>query len=140
MSNPAAAQTDWKGQYDTLMEQLGMGIESDEKARKLPRFTFKPPERILLVHVGGMVGHIRDISAGGLSFHIEVPFRLGRQIDVTIDQTIHCTVEVVNISQTESADSHSHGLYRIGTKFLTDDDGYRCTVISLKIASQIPHF
>ena len=66
MSNRAAAQTDWKGQYDMLMEQLGMVIESDEKARKLPRFTFKPPERILLVHVGGMVGHIRDISAGGL--------------------------------------------------------------------------
>lgn len=140
MAETAAAQAEWKGQYEALMQQLGMGIESDEKARKSPRFTFLPPDRILLVHIGSLVGFIRDISAGGLSFHMDMSLTVGRQIDVSIDQKFRGLVNVVNNILDESRDSDTYGMYRISTKFLNENDGYRCMVRTLKLSSQAPRF
>ena len=140
MARPAAVQTDWKRHYEALMEQLGLGIEPDDTARKTPRFTFIPPDRILLVHVGSLVGYIRDISVGGLSFHMDTSLTQKRRIDLSIDQRIRGKVEVINSSLIASADSQTQGLYRIGAKFLTEGDGYRCMVRSLKLSSQAPRF
>lgn len=140
MAETADAQAEWKEQYEALMQQLGMGINADEKARKSPRFTFLPPDRILLVHIGSLVGFIRDISAGGLSFHMEIPLTVGRKIEVNIDQKFRGWVNVLNNTLDESPDSDTYGMYRTGTRFLNENDGYRCMVRTLKLSSQLPRF
>ena len=109
-------------------------------AEKSPRFTFLPPDRILLVHIGSLVGFIRDISAGGLSFHMEIPLTVGRKIEVNIDQKFRGWVNVLNNTLDESTDSDTYGMYRTGTKFLNENDGYRCMVRTLKLSSQLPRF
>ena len=140
MTETLSSELDWKNEYTALMRQLGVANETDQIKRKTPRFNFNPPERIMLVHLGSLIGILSDISVGGMGFHLEVPLTAEREISVSVDQKFRGRVKVVNTVYDEAEGSHTKGMYRNGTRFLRESDGYRCMVRTLQLSSRLPRF
>ena len=137
MPEQFAGGPDWKGQYNSLMSQLGLDPEGIEAGRSTPRFRFNPPDKILLVHVGNLTGVLNDISVGGTSIQTKVPLTVEREFNLSFDQKFRGRVKVVNNILDESEVPGSREMYRTGTRFLNPNDGYRCMVQTLRLYSRI---
>ncbi len=121
-----------------MLQQLGLSPQSNEANRKHPRFRFNPQEKTLLVQIGTMSAVLIDISVGGASLHLKTPLSVNRDIQLVFDQKFRGRARVVNTFLDESDDPDTMGIYRTGTRFIDDSEGYRCTVQVLRFISRIP--
>ncbi len=128
----AASSRDWKAEYYSLVEKLGLGMGEDDANRKHPRFRFAPPEKTMMVHIGSITGVLNDISAGGFSFLSPASMTSGRQVSMNFDQRFSSKVKIVSSTLEGSDYSQKSGIFRTGTRFVNADDGYRCVVRTLR--------
>ena len=137
MSENFDAKSDWKNEYGALLQKFGFDPQASESNRKHPRIPVPPPDYIFLVQIGSIPGVLNDISPGGLSFISKASITTGRIINLAFDHKFRGKVKVVS-SFLEGTDiSHESGLFRTGTQFVTDEDGYRCTVQTLRYLSKV---
>ena len=137
MSENLVPKTDWKTDYGELLENIGFNPQSSERKRKHPRIPVTPPANIFLVQVGSIPGVLNDISAGGLSFLSKALMTSGRLINLSFDNKFRGRVRVVRSSLEGTDISAKSGLFRTCTQFVTDEDGYRCTVQILRYLSRV---
>jgi hypothetical protein len=137
MAETMVGGRDWKGEYSTLVQKLGFDPRQPDPKRKHPRFHLEAPERTLLVHIGSITGVVNDISAGGVSFLSRASLTSDRLVKMSFDQKFTGQVKVVSNALAGTDFSTTTGLYRTGTRFVREDDGYRCMVQSLRLLSRI---
>lgn len=137
MSEKFEANTDWKAKYGALLQNIGFDPQASEPSRKHPRIPVAPPDNIFLVQVGSIPGVLNDISAGGLSFLSKASMTTGRLFNLTFDNKFRGRVKVISSSLEGTNISGESGLFRTGTQFVTDEDGYRCTVQTLRYLSRV---
>ena len=131
---------DWKKEYGAIMRHFGFDPFANEGKRATPRIRLNPPEKVVLVHIESLTGVFCDLSAGGVSFFLNVQLTAGRLINLDIDKKFRVRVKVVGSTLDDHTVSGFRDTYRNGTKFLDDSDGYRCMVQSLQLLSRSLHF
>ncbi|MCZ6626697.1 MAG: PilZ domain-containing protein [SAR324 cluster bacterium] len=127
------AQPDWKNLYYELVESLRLSTQADEK-RKHPRLII--PEGVeLSVRIQGDNHRLVDISPGGISFFSHTPFSGGREVSIVYSESFQILSEIVycRVDQLEPAEGENN--YRIGARFVVDDDGFRIMVLVLEFYS-----
>lgn len=140
MSEIETRHPDWKARYEFAMGQLGIDPRASDPARKNPRIKLSPPDNILLVHLGSLIGVLNDISIGGVSFHSNALTTVDREINLFFDLKYRGKLKLISSSLDTHLSSHGRSFYRIGARFLNGDEGYRCTVQSLRLISRSPRF
>ena len=98
---------------------------------------FTPPEQTLLVHLGNIIGVLSDISVGGVSFYSSVLMSTEREFNLLFDLKFKGRLKVINCTLDEAMSTLTKPVYRVGTRFIESEDGYRCTVQSLRLISRV---
>lgn len=137
MSENFVSKTDWKTKYGELLQNIGFDSQASEPARKHPRIPVAPPDNFFLVQVGSIPGVLNDISAGGVSFLSKVSMTSGRLVNLTFDHKFRGRIKVVSSSREGTDISANTALFRTGAQFVADEDGYRCTVQTLRYLSRV---
>ncbi|MCH7501509.1 MAG: PilZ domain-containing protein [Nitrospinae bacterium] len=131
-------QSDWRSEYDSLLKQLGVDSEfKPNERRRYPRFDFNSYTRNLIIKIGDSVGSLADISVSGLSFYSSQPHKRGETVNLNFDDQFEVNVEIKNIFLDSKTSSKTNIIYRFGTKFMEESDGYRCTVSALRYMLEI---
>ncbi|MEE8396853.1 MAG: hypothetical protein V3S29_12415 [bacterium] len=138
MSRQPPETGNWQSRYNSLMRQIGVDPEASGGNRKTPRIVFRPPGKILLIHVGSHIGVLNDISSEGLSFFLNLPLTAKRNMVVDFDQQFQGKVEIVSTVLDEVETDGFRETYRTGARFATPEDGYRCVVNTLQAFSRFP--
>ena len=126
--------TKGKERYHALMKRLGVKSELGGKSnlRKFPRFKFDQPEKTILLNILETTCTLNDISVGGLSWMSHRSFTPGTVLKIGFDGTFEVNATVVNVKIMEGAGPDESTLYRMGGTFLSEIEGYNCTVLVLQ--------
>lgn len=126
-------------EYITLLDQLGFHDDdiSDFKNREHRRFNFDTPERTIILQIDDQVCALNDVSISGLSFNASVQYDTGRNVTVNFDGRYEVEVEVVSSRVDETLESDTTTYYRHGAQFVSESDGYRCTIVVLRYYMEI---
>ena len=130
--------SDWRSEYDSLLNQLGMDSEfKPNERRRYPRFDFNSYTRNLIIKIGDNIGSLADISVSGLSFYSSEAHKRGDVVHLNFDDKFEVDVEIKNIFLDSKTSSKTNIIYRFGTRFMDEGDGYRCTVSALRYMLEI---
>lgn len=130
--------SDWRSEYDSLIKQLGVDSEfKQNERRKHPRFDFNSYTRTLIIKMGENVGALADISISGLSFYSSQSRKRGEVVHLNFDDRFEVDVEIKNVFIDSKTSSKLNIIYRYGTIFMEENDGYRCTVSALRYMLEI---
>ena len=126
-------------EYITLLDQLGFHDDdiSDFKNREHRRFNFDTPERTIILQIDDQVCALNDVSISGLSFIAPVQYDTGRNVTVNFDGRYEVEVEVVSSRVDDTMESDTMTYYRHGAQFVSENDGYRCTIVVLRYYMEI---
>ena len=130
--------SDWKSEYDSLLKQLGVDSEfKQNERRRYPRFDFNSYTRNLIIKIGDSIGSLADISISGLSFYSSETHKRGEIVHLNFDDQFEVDVEIKNIFLDSKTSGKTNIIYRFGTRFREESDGYRCTVSALRYMLEI---
>lgn len=132
-------QVDAKALYEKLIAELGFEATDNEgnRLRQHPRFSFDSPERTILIEIDDYSCSLKDVSVGGLSFSSKFNFNIGRRLGLNFDRKFRVQSHVVRVVRENKDDSEGEEIYLHGCKFLSENDGYRCTVLVLNLLLNI---
>ncbi len=126
-------QTDWKTLYFELVEALHLTTQEHDK-RKHSRLTI--PEAVeLSVQIQGGGHRVIDISPGGISFVSQTPFSGGSEVSIVYGDTFQIQSNIVYCRVEELEPSEGEEPYRVGARFVAEDDGFRIMVLVLEFYS-----
>lgn len=139
MSESTYQPADAKSQYILLLRQLGfdLGDKGGQRLRKHPRFSFDTPEKIILIQIEDLNCALRDVSVGGLSFFAPFNFNIGRQLDLHFDGKFDVAGTVVRVVLEKEISTAKEKFYMHGLQFLSEEDGYKCTVLVMHYLIEI---
>ena len=72
-----------------------------------------------------------------MSFVSKASMTAGRLVNLTFDSKFRGRVKVVSSTLEGTDISEESGLFRTGTQFVENEDGYRCTVQTLRYLSKV---
>ena len=122
--------SEWKNHYQDLVTSLDLQ-SPENKGRKHPRLTMDSGAEISL-RTGREISHVRDISPGGMAFYSKIPFMVGSEMVITLENAFNVLSKVVYCNSREDSGEKIARGYRIGTKFLREEDGYRIAVLAME--------
>ena len=137
MTELRTVHQDWERRYFDAMKQLGIAQDIQDPQRNAPRFKLLEPTKILLVSVMDKMGMLNDISVSGISFYLESGLRTGDPVVISIDQKFSGQVTIVESYQVRDGNALRKGMFRIGARFLDQEDGFRCMVNTLRLMGNI---
>lgn len=133
MSLTEESRTDWKTLYLELVKTLEFTFHQHEK-REHSRLIV-PLEIELSVQIASEEYPVVDISPGGISFASNHPFSGGDEVSIVYgtkfklaSDIVYCRVEQIDSSGEEES-------FRVGARFLKEDEGYRVMVMVLEFYS-----
>ena len=130
MGNKADTQTNWKNSYFELIQNLALKTEDHDK-RKHPR-VLVPPGIELNIEIGDEKLRVLDISPGGISLVSKHSLSGSSEVNIIYDKLFKITSEII-YSRVEPTDDFGEGeIYRIGARFLKEDEGFRIMVMVLQ--------
>lgn len=136
MGRDGGLSVDWKTEYRELMQQLGLHSDNADGARMSARIRFNPPEQTLLVRIGSLVGALTDISAGGAAFQSSSLLTKDREVKLIFDNKFQADIHIVSSFLFGADAEENQDIFRTGVKFTKEDDGFRCTVLALRLYSR----
>ena len=133
MAEEQERTVDVKALYFHLIKRLGMEATDNQgkRLRQHPRFKFGAPEKTILVQIDEFNCSLHDVSVGGISFLSMYNFNIGRSLTLNFDGMFHVGANVVRVVLHERAEDKAENIYLHGCQFLSERDGYRCTVLVL---------
>ncbi len=130
MADGNDSTTDWRKLYTDLVQSLALETETHDK-RKHARLLV-PDEIDLVIEIGAESYEVIDISPGGISFFSDRPSLGGEEVTISYDNSFKLSSDVVYCS-VDSADvpEYEEG-YRVGARFMEENEGYRIMVMVLE--------
>ncbi len=130
MANRNDSRTNWGDLYRELMQSLALTPEEHEK-RKYPRILL-PPGIELFVEIGKERYKVLDIPPGGISLVSQNPLSGSSEVNIVYDDTFKLISKIVYSRVDPTMGANAEGGYRVGAKFLEEDEGYRIMVMVLQ--------
>lgn len=130
MGNQSDTQKNWKNSYFELIRFLALKTEDHEK-RKHPR-VLVPPGIELFIEIEGESLRVLDISPGGISLVSKNPRTGSSEVSIIYDQLFKISSEIVYSRADPTEDFGEGENYRIGARFLKEDEGFRIMVMVLQ--------
>ncbi|MEE8433870.1 MAG: PilZ domain-containing protein, partial [bacterium] len=126
MGNKSDTQKNWRNSYFELIQFLELKTEDHDK-RKHPRILV-PPGIELYVEIGSESLRVLDISPGGISLVSKKPLSGSSEVNIIYDKLFKISSEIIysRVDPTEDFGEGEH--YRIGARFLKEDEGFRILV------------
>jgi len=130
MGKPSDTRTNWKNSYYELIQFFELKTEDHDK-RKHPRILV-PPGIELSIEIEGESLRVLDISPGGISLVSKRPLSGSSEVNIIYDKLFKISSEIV-YSRVEPTENFSEGeVFRIGARFLKEDEGFRILVMVLQ--------
>ncbi len=130
MRIPEESFSIWKGHYEELVDSLRLPLAPREH-RKFPRLEMLQGADISLSR-GGENSRVQDISAGGMAFYATRPVPDGNEVLLTMENAFNVFSEVVYCRPDEEAGNGIMDRFRVGTRFLREEDGYKFAVLAME--------
>lgn len=130
MANRNDSQTNWGDLYRELMQSLALTPEEHEK-RKYPRILL-PAGIELFVEIGKERYKVLDISPGGISLVSQNPLSGSSEVNIVYDDSFKLISKIIYSRVDATMGANVEGGYRVGAKFLEEDEGYRIMVMVLQ--------
>lgn len=130
MGKNADTQTNWKNSYFELIQSLALKTEDHDK-RKHPR-VLVPPGIELYIEIGDERLRVLDISPGGISLVSKHPLSGSSEVNIIYDKLFKITSEIIYSRVDPTEDFGEGENYRIGARFLKEDEGFRIMVMVLQ--------
>lgn len=130
MGNQSDTRNNWRNSYYELIQMLALKTEDHDK-RKHPR-VLVPLEIDLNIEIGDESFRVLDISPGGISLVSNNPLAGRSEINIIYDKLFKISSEIIysRVDPTEDFGEGEH--YRIGARFLKEDEGFRIMVMVLQ--------
>lgn len=130
MGNQSDTKKNWRNSYFELIRSLTLKIEDHDK-RKHPR-VLVPPEIDLYIEIGDESLRVLDISPGGISFLSKNPLSGISEVNIIYDKLFKINSEIIYRRVEPTVDFGEGENYRIGARFLKEDEGFRIMVMVLQ--------
>lgn len=121
--------SDWKLPYEQLVDSL-TGATTSHGLRKDPRFSLDSNSEFQ-VQLGGKTAMVCDVSAGGMALYSEYLVPNGGEVALTVNNALQIHSEVVYCAPMGEWGPNNPPLHRMGLKFISENDGYRTTMLAL---------
>ena len=135
MGNQNYKQINWREDYLKLMESLALKTEDKDK-RKHPRVLL-PPEIELFIEIGNESYKVLDISPGGICLVSQYTLSGRSEVNIVYDKEFKLNSEIIYSHVDATINIGEYEGYRIGAKFLREDEGYRIMVMVLQLIKLI---
>ena len=131
MGNQIDKQINWREDYLKLMGSLALKTEDHDK-RKHPRVLL-PPEIELFIEIGNESYNVLDISPGGICLVSQYSLSGQSEVNIVYDKEFKLNSEIIYSQMDRTINTDGSEGYRIGAKFLREDEGYRIMVMVLQV-------
>ena len=122
----------WKRKYMDLMAQLGVQLPDPvERKRGHPRF--QPPHagKEPVIRAGDAACELINISVGGICLLSETPLEVGAKVPLSIAD-VFVPAQVVDCLKGKPGEESEREVYRVGARFASEEQGYKCFVLVVK--------
>lgn len=133
MSLQDESATNWKALYAELAKSLDFTFHQHEK-RTHSRLVV-PAEIELSVQIASEEYQVVDISPGGISFLSNHPFSGGDEVSIVYGTKFKLASDIVYCRAEKVESRGEEDMYRVGARFLKEDEGYRIMVMVLEFYS-----
>ena len=130
MHLPEESLSIWRSHYEELVDSLCLPL-AEREHRKFPRLEMLAGADISL-RAGGEISRVQDISAGGMAFYTKGPVPEGNEMLLTMENAFNVFSEVVYCRPEEEAGNDLLDRYRVGARFLREEDGYKFAVLAME--------
>ena len=130
MGNQIDKQINWRESYLKLMESLSLKTEDHDK-RKHSRVLL-PHEIDLFIEIENGSYKVLDISPGGICFISQYSLSGQSEVNIVYDKIFKLISEIIYSQVYPTINTGESKGYRIGAKFLREDEGYRIMVMVLQ--------